>query len=77
MKETAIGSFFKSYNERLGELDDETYNMEACPPHWGVAKATCIMEKGVQLYTKDGRKVGNASRRRQRPPGVPESWLQT
>lgn len=25
----------------------------------------------------DGRKVGNASRRRQRPPGVPESWLQT
>lgn len=26
---------------------------------------------------EDGRKVGNASRRRQRPPGVPENWLQT
>jgi NADH-quinone oxidoreductase subunit C len=25
---------------------------------------------------EDGRKVGNASRRRQRPPGVPENWLQ-
>jgi len=25
----------------------------------------------------DGRKVGNPSRRRQRPPGVPEDWLQT
>lgn len=24
---------------------------------------------------EDGRKVGNASRRRQRPPGVPENWL--
>lgn len=24
----------------------------------------------------DGRKVGNPSRRRQRPPGVPENWLQ-
>ncbi len=23
----------------------------------------------------DGRKVGNSSRRRQRPPGVPENWL--
>lgn len=26
---------------------------------------------------EDGRKVGNPSRRRQRPPGVPEKWLQT
>ena len=26
---------------------------------------------------EDGRKVGNPSRRRQRPPGVPENWLQT
>jgi NADH-quinone oxidoreductase subunit C len=26
---------------------------------------------------EDGRKVGNASRRRQRPPGVPENWLQS
>ena len=25
----------------------------------------------------DGRKVGNPSRRRQRPPGVPENWLQS
>ncbi len=25
---------------------------------------------------EDGRKVGNASRRRQRPPGVPENWRQ-
>ena len=25
---------------------------------------------------EDGRKVGNASRRRQRPPGVPDNWLQ-
>ncbi len=25
----------------------------------------------------DGRKTGNPSRRRQRPPGVPENWLQT
>ncbi len=24
---------------------------------------------------EDGRKVGNPSRRRQRPPGVPENWL--
>lgn len=24
----------------------------------------------------DGRKIGNPSRRRQRPPGVPENWLQ-
>jgi NADH:ubiquinone oxidoreductase subunit C len=24
---------------------------------------------------RDGRKVGNVSRRRQRPPGVPENWL--
>ena len=24
---------------------------------------------------EDGRKVGNVSRRRQRPPGVPENWL--
>lgn len=24
---------------------------------------------------EDGRKVGNSSRRRQRPPGVPENWL--
>lgn len=26
---------------------------------------------------QDGRKVGNPSRRRQRPPGVPENWLQS
>lgn len=26
--------------------------------------------------TEDGRKAGNPSRRRQRPPGVPENWLQ-
>jgi NADH-quinone oxidoreductase subunit C len=26
---------------------------------------------------QDGRKVGNPSRRRQRPPGAPESWLQS
>jgi NADH-quinone oxidoreductase subunit C len=26
---------------------------------------------------EDGRKVGNASRRRQRPPGVPENWLKS
>lgn len=26
---------------------------------------------------EDGRKTGNPSRRRQRPPGVPENWLQT
>jgi NADH-quinone oxidoreductase subunit C len=25
----------------------------------------------------DGRKVGNPSRRRQRPPGVPDGWLQS
>ncbi len=25
----------------------------------------------------DGRKVGNPSRRRQKPPGVPDNWLQT
>ncbi|MCF8539612.1 MAG: NADH-quinone oxidoreductase subunit C [Candidatus Nanopelagicales bacterium] len=25
---------------------------------------------------EDGRKVGNPSRRRQRPPGVPENWIQ-
>lgn len=25
----------------------------------------------------DGRKIGNPSRRRQRPPGVPENWLQS
>ena len=25
----------------------------------------------------DGRKVGNPSRRRQRPPGVPENWLKS
>jgi NADH-quinone oxidoreductase subunit C len=31
---------------------------------------------GAQPEIKeDGRKVGNASRRRQRPPGVPENWL--
>jgi len=31
---------------------------------------------GAELeIMEDGRKVGNASRRRQRPPGVPENWL--
>jgi NADH-quinone oxidoreductase subunit C len=25
----------------------------------------------------DGRKIGNPSRRRQRPPGVPENWLKS
>ena len=72
-------TFLGSLNESALLLRHE--NVGAPPLRKSVVLATRVLTDwpgaAEPEIKSDGRKVGNPSRRRQRPPGVPEDWLQS
>jgi len=72
-------TFLGNSNESLPLLRHES--LGAPPLRKSVVLATRVLidwpGAAEPEIKSDGRKVGNPSRRRQRPPGVPEDWLQS